>query len=203
MRTIRWTAWILVVLVAGLTVAVLVSPNIRDSLLGQPGTGSGVAAIGGAFTMVDHTGKPVSDQDFVGKPSVYFFGFTHCPDVCPTSLYDISTLMEDLGPEADKLNVSFVTVDPERDTAQVMSDYISPFDSRIVGLTGTPEQVSDMTKAFRVFSRKVNLEDGGYTMDHTATIYLMDAEGTFAGTIAYGEDTETALGKLRNLIARS
>ncbi len=203
MRTIRWTAWILVVLVAGLTVAVLVSPNIRDNLLGKPGTGSGVAAIGGAFTMVDHTGKPVSDRDFVGKPSVYFFGFTHCPDVCPTSLYDISTLMEDLGPEADKLNVSFVTVDPERDTAQVMSDYISPFDSRIVGLTGTPEQVSDMTKAFRVFSRKVNLEDGGYTMDHTATIYLMDAEGTFAGTIAYGEDTETALGKLRNLIARS
>ena len=203
MRTIRWIAWSLVVLVAGLTVAVLVSTDIRDSLLGRPGTGSGVAAIGGAFTMVDHTGKPVSDQDFVGKPSVYFFGFTHCPDVCPTSLYEISTMMEDLGPEADKLNVSFVTVDPERDTAQVMSDYISPFDNRIVGLTGSTEQVADMTKAFRVFSRRVNLDDGDYTMDHTATIYLMDAEGAFAGTIAYGEDTETALGKLRNLIARS
>jgi len=198
MRTIRWIAWILVVLVAGVTVAVLVSDDVRDAVLGKPGGGTGIASVGGAFEMVDHTGKPVTEKDFMGKPSVYFFGFTHCPDVCPTTLYEMTGLMEELGPDADKLNVAFVTVDPERDTAEVMSDYISPFDSRIVGLSGTPEQVAAMTKAFRVYSRKVE-QDGGYTMDHTATIFLMDKDGRFVGTIAYGEATDIALAKLKRL----
>jgi protein SCO1/2 len=200
MRTVRWVAWSLVVLVAGVTIAVLVSDDVREAVLGTPGDGPGIASVGGPFEMVDHTGKTVTEADFRGKPSVYFFGFTHCPDVCPTTLYEMSTYLEDLGEDADKLNVAFVTVDPERDTPEVMSDYITPFDDHIVGLSGTPDQVAAMTKAFRVYSRRVDQDDGEYTMDHTATIYLMDADGKFVGTIAYGEADDIALGKLERLV---
>ncbi len=201
MRTIRFVAWILVVLVAGVTIAVLVSGDVREAVLGNPGDGPGIADIGGPFEMVDHTGKTVTEADFLGKPSVYFFGFTHCPDVCPTTLYEMSTYLEELGEDADKLNVAFVTVDPQRDTPQIMGDYISPFDPHIPALSGSPEQVAAMVKAWRVYARKVEQDDGEYTMDHTATIYLMDADGQFAGTIAYGEASETALEKLKRLAA--
>ncbi|MEJ8574101.1 SCO family protein [Microbaculum marinum] len=203
MRAIRWTAWLLVVLVAGITIAVLVSDDAREAVLGTPGDGPGIASVGGPFEMVDHTGETVTEADFLGKPSVYFFGFTHCPDVCPTTLYEMSTYLGELGEDADKLNVAFVTVDPQRDTPQVMSDYISPFDPRIVGLSGSPEQVEAMTKAWRVYSRRVDQEDGEYTMDHTATVFLMDANGRFVGTIAYGEADDIALGKLERLVEGS
>lgn len=200
MRAIRWTAWILVVLVAGTTIAVLVSDDVREAVLGTPGDGPGIASIGGPFEMVDQTGKTVTEADFLGKPSVFFFGFTHCPDVCPTTLYEMSTYLEELGEDADKLNVAFVTVDPERDTPEIMGDYITPFDDHIVALSGTPEQVAKMGKAWRVYSRRVDQDDGEYTMDHTATIYMMDADGKFVGTIAYGEDSETVLAKLKRLV---
>ncbi|WP_436638894.1 SCO family protein [Microbaculum sp. FT89] len=201
MRAIRWIAWILVVLVAGTTVAVLVSDDIRDAVLGKPGQGTGIAEIGGPFQLVDHTGKPVTEKDFLGKPSAFFFGFTHCPDVCPTTLYEMSTWLGELGPDADKLNVAFVTVDPERDTPELMNNYLSAFGDRIVGLSGTPEQVSQIVKEYKVYRRKVEQEDGEYVMDHSASVYLMDADGKFVGTIAYGEADDIALGKLKRLVA--
>ena len=200
MRAVRWIAWILVVLVAGVTIAVLVSEDVRDSVLGTPGEGTGIANIGGPFQLVDDTGRTVTEKDFLGKPTVMFFGFTHCPDVCPTTLYELSTWLQDLGPDAEKLNAVYVTVDPERDTPELMNNYLSAFDGRIVGLTGTPEQVAQIVKAYKVYRRKVEQDDGDYTMDHTATIYLMDADGKFTGTIAYGEADDIAMGKLKRLV---
>jgi protein SCO1 len=201
MRAIRWIAWILVVLVAGATIAVLVSDDVRDTMLGTPGEGTGIANIGGPFELVDQTGKTVTEKDLMGKPTAMFFGFTHCPDVCPTTLYEMTTWLEELGADADKLNVAFVSVDPERDTPELMADYISAFDPHISALTGTPEQVEKIAKAYKVYRRKVEQEDGEYTMDHTATIYLMDADGQFTGTIAYGEAEDIVMTKLKRLVA--
>lgn len=200
MRTIRWTAWILVVLVAAVTAAVLFDTRVRDAVLGRPGEGAGIARIGGPFRLVDHTGLQVTEQDFLGKPSVYFFGFTHCPDVCPTTLYEMTSWLEALGPAADDLNVAFVTVDPERDDIEAMAGYMSAFDPHIRGLTGTPDEIETVSKAFKVYRRKVEQEGGDYTMDHTATVYLMDAGGGFVGTIAYGEADDIALAKLKRLV---
>ena len=198
MKVVRWTAWLAVLLVAVATLFLLLSGQFRDSLLGT-GDGSGIASGGGPFTLVDTTGATVTEQDFLGKPTAFFFGFTHCPDVCPTTLYEMTTWLGDLGADADRLNVVFVSVDPDRDTPDTLADYMSAFDERMVGLTGSQEQVDAIAKAFRVYVRKVD-QDDGYTLDHTATVYLMDATGRFVGTIAYGESDEMALGKLKRLI---
>ena len=162
-----------------------------------------VEAIGGPFTMVDDEGKTVTEADFKGKPTVMFFGFTHCPDVCPTTLFELAGLMEKLGPEAGKLNYAFVSVDPERDTPGVLHDYIASFDPRIRGLTGTGEQMAKMAKEYRVFYEKVATDDGSYTMDHTATVYLMSPDNKLAGTIDFHESQDVALQKLKNLIAKA
>ncbi len=202
MRAIRWIAWILVVVVAGATIAVLVSSDVREAVLGSPGEGTGIADIGGPFQLVDNTGRQVTEKDFQGKPSAFFFGFTHCPDVCPTTLYEMTTWLEALGPDADRINVVFVTVDPERDTPELMGEYLAAFDPHIRGLSGTPEQIETIVKAYKVYRRKVAQDDGEYVMDHTATIYLMDANGKFVGTIAYGEADDIAMGKLEKLIGK-
>lgn len=162
-----------------------------------------VASIGGPFSLVNGNNEPVSDATFKGKPTVMFFGFTFCPDVCPTTLSDLQGWIEQLGPDAEKLNYAFVTVDPERDTPQVMKDYVAAFDPRVQALSGTREQIDAMIKAYRVYAKKVPLDAGGYTMDHTAAIYLMDKNNRFVGTIAYEENPETALAKLRRMIAEA
>ncbi|SHL50857.1 SCO family protein [Roseibium suaedae] len=164
---------------------------------------SPISAIGGPFSVVDGNGQPVTDADMKGKPSLYLFGFTFCPDVCPTTLSDMQGWISALGPDADKLNFAFVSVDPERDTPDVMRDYVAAFDSRIKPLTGSREQIDGMLKAYRVYSKKVPLDDGGYTMDHSAAVFLMDADNHFFGTIAYGEAEESALAKLRRMIEKS
>ncbi|ALV25767.1 MULTISPECIES: SCO family protein [Pannonibacter] len=162
-----------------------------------------VASIGGPFTLVRGDGTTVTDKDFAGKPLAIFFGFTFCPDVCPTTLSDLQGWIEQLGPDADKMSYAFVSVDPERDTPQVIGDYVAAFDPRITPLTGSREQIDEVIKAYRVYAKKVPLDGGGYTMDHSAMIYLMDGSNRFVGTIAYEEDQATALQKLKNLIARN
>lgn len=162
-----------------------------------------VASIGGPFTLVRGDGTTVTDKDFAGKPLAIFFGFTFCPDVCPTTLSDLQGWIEQLGPDADKMSYAFVSVDPERDTPQVIGDYVAAFDPRITPLTGSREQIDEVIKAYRVYAKKVPLDGGGYTMDHSAMIYLMDGSNRFVGTIAYEEDPATALQKLKNLIARN
>jgi protein SCO1/2 len=147
-----------------------------------PGERSGGGGIGGPFALVGQDGRKVSDKDFAGAPFLVFFGFTHCPDVCPTTLYETSEVLRALGNNAGKLHVAFITVDPDRDTPDALKNYLGSFDPRIVGLTGSQEEIDRVAKAYRAYYRKVPLKDGSYTMDHTALVYLMDKRGNFVGS---------------------
>lgn len=153
-----------------------------------------------AFKLTNHTGKAVSESDVLGRPAVVFFGFTYCPEVCPTTMISLSSTLGKMGAAADKLGVYFVTVDPERDTVEELKNYMAQFDPRIRGLTGAADQIAAVAKPLRVYYAKAKVEGGaGYTMDHDATVYLIDAKGGFAGSIAYGEDASVALAKLERL----
>jgi protein SCO1/2 len=170
-------ALVLGAFLAGLVVfftAILLVTGYAPSPIGQA-----VAAVGGPFQLTDQNGKAVTDADMKGKPFLVFFGFTHCPDICPTTLFDMSQLMKELGPDADRTGALFITVDPDRDTPAVMKDYLSNFDPHVRGLTGEPAAVNAAIKAYRVYAKKVPLEHGDYTMDHTALVYLMDKNGHF------------------------
>jgi protein SCO1/2 len=156
---------------AGLTGLVYgVMPGRAD--LGSP-------AIGGSFSLIGQDGRVVTNADLVGRPYLVFFGYTHCPDFCPTALFDISAVFKELGPNK-KVAALFVTVDPERDTPDVLKTYLQNFDSRIIGLTGEPSKTGAIAKAFRVYAKKVPGEKSGdYTVDHTGVVYLMDKRGKF------------------------
>jgi protein SCO1/2 len=158
------------------------------------------AAIGGPFRLVDQAGGEITEADLRGKPSLVFFGFTHCPDVCPTALFDMSEVLTRLGPDAGKVNVLFVTVDPERDTPVKLKEYLSSFDPHLKGLTGEPAAVADMLRAYRVYAKKVPLDGGGYTMDHTALVYLMDKEGRFVAPFNLKRRPEEAAADLRRYL---
>jgi protein SCO1/2 len=159
-----------------------------------------VAAVGGPFKLIDHNGQVVTDQDLKGRPFLVFFGFTHCPDVCPTALFEISQILRALGPDAERVRALFITVDPERDTPAVMKDYLSSFDRHLSGLTGDPAAVAAAAKAYRVYFKKVPLDQGGYTMDHTAIVYLMDKEGRFVSPFSLKRSTEAAAADLRRYL---
>lgn len=158
------------------------------------------SAIGGTFRLVDHNGQTVTDADLKGKPFLVFFGFTHCPDICPTTLFEVSEILGKLGGEADRVNALFVTVDPERDTADKLKDYLSSFHPRLRGLTGTSEAIAAMEKVYRVYSKKVPLDGGGYTMDHTALVYLMDKDGRFVAPFNMKRKPEEAAAELRKYL---
>ncbi len=161
---------------------------------------SAVVTIGGPFTLTAHNGTVVTEAALEGQPTLMFFGFTHCPDVCPTALAEVGTWLEALGPDADLLAVYLVSVDPERDTVPVMAQYLSVFDPQITGLTGTPEQIDAMLDEFHVFSEKVEGADGNYTMNHTAAFYLFDANGEFADVINYNDGRDAAVADIRAVI---
>lgn len=145
----------------------------------SPTPSAGSAAIGGPFQLIDQNGKPFSDQDMKGKPYLVFFGYTHCPDICPTTLFEMSQLFRKLGPEGNELGAVFITVDPERDTQPVLKDYLASFDPHLRGLTGDQKAIDQAIKDYRVYAKKVPLKDGDYSMDHTAIVYLMDKDGKF------------------------
>lgn len=153
-----------------LTVAALVT--FRPDVVPAP------AAVGGPFSLVSHEGRPFTEKDVAGAPFIVFFGFTHCPDVCPTAMFELTAVLKAAGPRADRVRALFISVDPERDTPELLKTYLESFDPRIVGLTGTPEQVAAAAKAYRAYFRKVSAGES-YTMDHTAGIYLMDSQGRF------------------------
>jgi len=155
------------------------------------------AAIGGPFQLTDQSGRKVTEQSLKGKPTLIFFGFTHCPDICPTSLFEMSEVLRAMGKDADRLNTYFVSVDPERDTAAVMKNYLSSFDPHLEGLTGTPDEVARMITAYRVYAKKVPTKDGDYTMDHTALIYLMDKDGNFVAPFNLKRRPEEAAADLK------
>lgn len=158
------------------------------------------SAIGGPFSLVDQTGKPVTEADLKGKPSLMFFGFTHCPDICPTALFDMTQLYKALGRDGDKVQAYFISVDPERDTPDILKEYLSSFDPRLRGLTGDPAAVAAMEKAYRVYSKKIPLDAGGYTMDHTALVYLMDKEGRFVAPFNLKRKPEEAAAELKRYL---
>lgn len=147
----------------------------------EDGAGSGQVAIGGPFELVDHNGRTVTEKDFAGRLMLVYFGFTNCPDICPTGLQTIAIAMDELGAAAQRVQPVLITVDPERDTPPVMKEYVQAFHERMVGLTGTPEQVAKAARAWRVYYQKVPLKESslGYSVDHSGFIYLMDGEGRY------------------------
>jgi len=157
-------------------------------------------AIGGPFALVDQHGKSVTERDYLGKPFLVFFGFTYCPDICPTTLFEISTMLKEMGGDADRLNILFVTVDPDRDTPEQLALYLSSFDPHITGLSGPSQNIEAVMKEYHALARKVPLADGDYTMDHTAVVYMMNKDGRFVGPLNFEESEAAARLKLRRLV---
>lgn len=188
LKLIRYGALALsvVLLVAGGAMWWLRAGNEAASQLGGMAVPPGVA-LGGPFSLTDHTGRAVTDRDFRGKTLLVFFGFTQCPDVCPTELQVVAEVLEKLGPRAGQVATLFVTVDPERDSPDVLAQYVTLFDPRITGLTGTAEQIAQMARAYRVFYAKVTPPGAStYTMDHSALLYLMGPDGGFRAVFRHG-----------------
>jgi protein SCO1/2 len=182
------------VLLAGIGVAVFVAwPRPVPS----PSRSS---EIGGPFALIDQDGRLVTDRTFLGKPTVFYFGFTYCPEACPTTLGHLAVWMKALGSDANKLNVVFISIDPERDTPAKLKAYLSAYDPRFRGRTGSPEAVAAAAHQFNVFYNKVPLQGSDYTVDHSTTLYLMDAQGHFVEPIGYDEDPKMALASLKALV---
>jgi protein SCO1 len=162
--------------------------------------GQAVAAIGGPLNLEDQNGKPFTDAQMKGRPFLVFFGFTHCPDICPTTLFDMSQVMKALGPDADRVGALFITVDPDRDTPKVLRDYLSNFDPHLRGLTGNQAQIEAAIREYRVYAKKVPLENGDYTMDHTAMVYLMDKDGRFVAPFSMTRTPVAEAAELRRYL---
>ncbi len=152
------------------------------------------------FRLTDHEGSEVGPDTLIGRPTMVFFGFTYCPDVCPTTLSDISGWLDEMGEDAARLNVIFITVDPERDTVEAMAEYVGYFHPAIRGWTGPEEQIARAANGFRATYEKVQTEGGEYTMNHTASVFLFDAEGQFVTMIDYHEPREFAVPKIRRAL---
>ena len=161
---------------------------------------SAALELGTDFTLVDHNGETITQAAFEGRPTMVFFGFTRCPEVCPTTLYEMAGWFETLGEEGRDLQAFFITVDPERDTPQIMKSYAEALTDRVTGITGDTDEIEKVIAAWHVYAARIDTDDGDYTMDHTASVFLIDENGAFKGTIAYGENPETAIAKLRRLV---
>jgi protein SCO1 len=164
--------------------------------------GPGEAPYGVPFQLTDQNGAPISEQALRGQPTALFFGFTHCPEVCPTTLYELDGWLKQADPER-KIDAYFITVDPERDTPEILKNYVSAVSDRITGVSGSPDEIAEVVKGFHIYAKKVPLESGDpddYTMDHTASVFLLDGDGRFKSTISWGENPEVAVKKLENLL---
>jgi protein SCO1/2 len=158
-------------------------------------------AIGGPFRLVDQDGKTVTDVDLKGKWSLVYFGYTHCPDACPTALNDIAVALDELGSKRSAVRPVFITVDPERDTPEVLKAYVTAFDAPILALTGTPEEVAQAAKGYRVYYAKHPEAGGDYSMDHSSVIYVMDPEGRFTASFTHQSAPEEIAERLKKLLA--
>lgn len=197
LRIIRYgaVALIAVLVLASLAVGLGWFQSARSPLLAPTPGGPALAR----FNLIDQKGQSVSERDVLGRPAVVFFGFTYCPEVCPTTLASLTGKLAQMGPDADRLGVFLVTVDPARDTPEELRKYMTSFDPRIRALTGAPDQIAAVARSLGVYYARVPIDGGGYTMDHTASVFLLDAQGRFVGTIDYEESAATALAKLRRL----
>ncbi|MCF3628231.1 SCO family protein [Thalassospiraceae bacterium LMO-SO8] len=200
LRLVRRVAIGLAAIILVAVVAVIAEQRLTDT----PRTGTAPEVkIGGPFTLTDHTGRQVTEKDFQGKAMLIFFGYTYCPDVCPTSLTEISAAMDKLGPLADKVVPILVSIDPERDTPEVLKDYVAHFHPGIVGLTGTLEQIKQAARVYRVYFAKVPDKGGdkdAYLMDHSSVIYLMGPNGKFLAHFSTQTDAETMAAKIKSLL---
>ena len=203
MRKLRLALWLVVaVALFGLGALAMGWLGARNSGAVQAGSGlTPGGPLGGAFTLVDHKGEPVTEAVLRGKPSAVFFGYTHCPDICPTTLMEMAGWANSLGSEADKMRFVFVTVDPERDTPAVMNEYVTAFSDDILGVTGEPEKVRAMLRDYKILSSKGPVTGSGYSMDHLASVILLDAKGSFVGTIAREEQRDVTIAKMQKLVA--
>jgi len=200
MKKLRVAVWLLVLLMAGfLGAGSFYFTKAPSSIANND-------PFGVPFTLVAQNGRPITEQAFRGRPSAVFFGYTHCPDVCPTTLFEMDGWLQKVDPNGSKLGAYFVTVDPQRDTPNIMKQYVSNVSQRIIGISGPVDKVTEMVHGFRVYAVKVPVDatdpNGDYTMDHSASVYLLDGQGRFAGTIAYQEDPDMAVKKLENLIKK-
>jgi protein SCO1/2 len=159
------------------------------------------SAIGGPFRLVDQNGKTVTDADLKGKWSLVYFGYTHCPDACPTALNDIAIALDELGPQRNAVRPVFVTVDPERDTPAVLKSYVTAFDAPILALSGTPEEIAQAAKGYRVYYAKHPEAGGDYSMDHSSVIYVMDPEGRFTASFTQENSPEEIAERLKKLLS--
>ncbi len=191
MKRINPIVFVLIFFVAGFAVAysLVLSPRTPQF--------SGKALIGGPFSLVDARGKRVTDRDFRGKFMLVFFGYTHCPDVCPTELQNMAEVLDKLGPEAAGLAPIFISVDPERDNAEALSQYLKNFSPRITGLTGSPAEAASAAKAYRVYFRKAAGGPDDYTVDHSAFVYLMDKEGNYLTHFTFNTSPDTVAGVIK------
>ncbi len=188
------------VIVTAFTASLLIGLLVMLWAMGGVKGVTAPAAIGGPFQLVDQSGAAVTEKDLQGKPSIIFFGFTHCPDICPTSLFEMSEILRAMGKDADRVNAYFISVDPERDNAAAMKDYLSSFDPHLKGLTGDPEAIARVLSVYRVYAKKVPLKDGDYTMDHTALTYLMDRDGKFVAPFNLNRKPEEAAADLKKYL---
>ncbi len=202
LRWVRLGAWGTIIVLALLVAAATVSWITTDEILHKREEAFIRPSIGGPFRLTNHAGKRVTEKDFRGKPLAIFFGFSFCPDVCPTTMSEMAELMSQLGADAERMHWLFVSVDSERDTPAQMAEYVALFDKRIVGLSGTASQIADVARSFRVYYSRRATGDT-VTYDHSASIFLLDAKGGFAGTIDYKENLAVGLDKLRALLARA
>jgi protein SCO1/2 len=186
----------LVILAAG----ALLGLGLRETPKGAAGTLL-ASAIGGPFRLIDQNGRTVTDADLKGKWSLVYFGYTHCPDACPTTLNEIAIALDDLGPKRDAVRPVFITVDPERDTPEVLKSYVTSFDAPILALTGTPQEVAQAAKDYRVYYAKHPEPGGDYSMDHSSVIYVMDPEGRFTATFTPESSPEDIAARLKKLLA--
>jgi protein SCO1/2 len=190
-KVFRSIVWLLVAACVGILV-------VLGGLASRPPVGQGSSArveegsvpIGSPFAMTAHTGETVTQDTYAGKAWLVFMGFTNCPDICPTTLAEMSLWFEELGAQAARMRGFLVSVDPERDTLERLALYMQSFDDRIVALRPTPEELERFAKAFKVYYKKVETGGGDYTMDHTAGVFMFDTAGKFAGTIDLHEDRE-------------
>ena len=197
-RQVRTMLWLLVLLaLAGLLFLVLRPANPSP----EPQTSGAAMTLGGPFTLVGADGQPFSSSRLNGRPHAIFFGFTHCPDVCPTTLARLVRLRNQLGQGVDAFDIVFVSVDPERDGPKEVGAYAQLFGSPVIGLTGSPAQIAQVKKQFGIFSEKAPDGSGGYTVDHTATVLLFGKDGKFDSTISPEEQDGPSLDKLRRITA--
>ena len=194
-KTFRTAVWGMAALVA-LILGLMAYGNFR-----HPGDGFALANFGAPFKLASAKGGELDTASLKGKPYGVFFGFTHCPEVCPTTLFEMSAALKELGDQAKEFRLLFITVDPERDTLDSVKDYLANFDPHIEGLVPTMAQLPQVARAYHVYYKKQPTSDGSYTMDHTATLFLIDAQGNLKSTLSFDENRDTRIEKLKKLLA--